>query len=71
MTPQDFIAEWRPVALKERSTAQSHFNDLCRLLGVDDVITADPRGEWLAFEYGVAKASGGDGCAKRLLCERS
>ncbi len=63
MTPDQFIAKWRPVALKERSTAQSHFNDLCRLLGVDDPVAADPKGTWFAFEHGVAKASGGDGWA--------
>jgi hypothetical protein len=33
MTPQDFIAKWRAAELKERSAAQSHFNDHCRLLG--------------------------------------
>ncbi len=63
MTPDDFIAKWAPVALKERSTAQSHFNDLCRLLGVEEPVAADPKGEWFAFEHGVAKASGGDGWA--------
>ncbi|MES2915831.1 MAG: DNA methyltransferase [Pseudomonadota bacterium] len=63
MTPEDFITKWRPVELKERSTAQSHFNDLCRLLGLDEPVAADPKGEWFAFEHGVAKASGGDGWA--------
>lgn len=63
MTPEDFIAKWHPVELKERSTAQSHFNDLCRLLGVDDPVSSDPKGDWFAFEHGVAKASGGDGWA--------
>lgn len=63
MTPQDFIAKWRPVELKERSAAQSHFNDLCRLLGLDDPIAADPKGDWFTFEYGVSKASGGEGWA--------
>jgi hypothetical protein len=36
MTPQDFIAKWRVVELKERSASQSHFNDLCALLGLAD-----------------------------------
>ena len=35
MTPTEFIAKWRPVELKERSAAQIHFNDLCRLLYCD------------------------------------
>ena len=45
MTPQDFIAKWRLVELKERTAAQSHFNDLCALLDVKDPISADPKGD--------------------------
>ena len=45
MKPHDFIAKWRGVELKERSASQSHFNDLCALLGIPDPITADPKGE--------------------------
>jgi hypothetical protein len=41
MTTQEFIAKWQKVELKERTATQSHFNDLCRLLGV-----ADPRPEY-------------------------
>lgn len=63
MTPQDFIAKWRAVELKERSASQSHFNDLCRLLGLEDPTTADPKGDWFAFEKGAAKTSGGEGWA--------
>jgi hypothetical protein len=63
MTPQQFIKKWRPVALTERATAQSHFIDLCALLGHDDPIKADPRGESFTFEKGVTKTGGGDGFA--------
>ena len=63
MTPQDFIAKWRAAELKERSASQSHFNDLCALLGVIDPISADPTGEWFAFEKGASKTSGGEGWA--------
>lgn len=63
MTPQDFIAKWRAADLKERSASQSHFNDLCALLGVADPITADPTGEWFAFEKGASKTGGGEGWA--------
>nr|WP_225008824.1 hypothetical protein [Novosphingobium percolationis] len=52
MNPHDFIAKYRNAELKERSASQSHFNDLCRLLGVDDPISADPKGEWFTFEKG-------------------
>jgi len=63
MTPQDFIAKWRNNELKERSASQSHFNDLCRLLELDDPTTADGKGEWFTFEKGASKTSGGEGWA--------
>lgn len=63
MTPQEFITKWRAAELKERSASQSHFNDLCRLLGVADPVTADPKGEWFAFEKGATKTTGGEGWA--------
>ena len=63
MTPQAFIAKWEAADLKERSASQSHFNDLCRLLDIDDPITADPKGEWFAFEKGASKTTGGEGWA--------
>lgn len=63
MTPQEFIRKWRNTELKERSASQSHFNDLCTLLGVLDPISADPKGEWFAFEKGASKTSGGEGWA--------
>jgi len=33
MTPKEFMAKWSKSELKERSASQSHFNDLCALLG--------------------------------------
>src|SRR5262245_6182425 len=63
MTPQQFIRKWRPFALTERATALSHSIDLCTLVGHDDPIKADPRGEWFTFEKGVTKTGGGDGFA--------
>ena len=63
MTPGEFIAKWRVVELKERSASQSHFNDLCRLLGEPTPTDADPSGEWYCFERGARKDSGGDGWA--------
>ena len=63
MTPHAFVEKWRGVELKERSASQSHFNDLCALLGVLDPVSADPVGEWFAFEKGAQKTGGGDGWA--------
>ncbi len=63
MTPQAFIKKWHNVELKERTASQSHFIDICALLGVDDPITADNKGEWFTFEKGASKTSGGEGWA--------
>lgn len=63
MTPQEFLTRWEHVQLKERSASQSHFNDLCRLLEIEDPIAADPKGEWFTFEKGATKTSGGEGWA--------
>jgi len=59
----EFIAKWHKVELKERSAAQEHFLDLCRLLGHPTPAEADPAGEWFCFEKGIAKHGGGDGFA--------
>lgn len=63
MKPHDFLKKWRNVELKERSASQSHFNDLCALLGILDPVSADPKGEWFTFEKGANKTSGGNGWA--------
>lgn len=63
MTPHEFLSKWRNVELKERSASQSHFNDICRLLGIEDPIKADPKGTWFTFEKGATKTSGGEGWA--------
>jgi type II restriction/modification system DNA methylase subunit YeeA len=59
----DFIARWQASTLSERSAAQSHFNDLCDLLGQPKPAEADPTGTWYTFEKGVAKTGGGQGFA--------
>ena len=58
LSPQEFVARWRNVTTTERAAAQSHFNDLCALLGQPTPLEADPRGEWYAFERGAAKTGG-------------
>ena len=63
MTPQAFIAKWAAGGaadgLSERSGAQAHFIDLCRLLDVPE--PADP--EAYCFERGLKKAGGENGWA--------
>ena len=63
MTPDAFVAKWRASELKERSAAQEHFIDLCRLLGEPTPAEADPTGERYCFERGARKDTGGDGWA--------
>lgn len=63
MTPQEFIERWQHSTLKERSASQSHFNDLCELLGLDKPHVVDPSGEWFCFEKGAKKTGGGEGWA--------
>src|SRR5262245_26307896 len=63
MTVADFIAKWRHHELKERSAAQEHFIDLCRVVGHPTPAQADPEGKFFTFERGAAKATGGEGWA--------
>lgn len=63
MTAADFIAKWGKAELKERSAAQEHFIDFCRLLGHPTPAEADPTGDSFCFEKDAAKHGGGDGFA--------
>ena len=57
MTPGEFIAKWRAAELKERSAAQEHFIDLCRLLGEPTPAEADPPAGPTASNAARAKES--------------
>ncbi|MGI8548221.1 MAG: hypothetical protein ACR2M1_12975, partial [Gemmatimonadaceae bacterium] len=63
MLPAEFQRKWIANELKERSASQSHFNDLCAVLGVPTPTDADPTGEFYAFERGATKLRGGEGWA--------
>jgi hypothetical protein len=63
LTPSEFAAKWRGVTTGERASAQSHFGDLCRMLGEPTPTDADPTGSWYAFEKGAEKFDGRDGFA--------
>lgn len=60
-TPDDFIRTWSGNPLSERASAQSHFRDLCALLGISppSPLTAGT----FEFEKGASKTTGGDGWA--------
>jgi len=63
MTPQLFIDKWSKAELKERSAAQEHFIDLCRLLDEKTPAEADPTGETYSFEKGAVRTTGAGGWA--------
>ena len=58
-----FIARWQGATLSERSAAQSHFIQLCEVLGQPQPTAADQTGSFYTFEKGVAKSGGGKGFA--------
>ncbi len=63
MNAADFIRKWGDSTLRERQASQSHFNDLCALIGEKTPTEADPFGESYCFERGAEKTGGGDGWA--------
>ncbi len=63
MTPHEFKVKWRRLSGNERQTYQSHFNDLCEMLGVPRPSAADAADLTYTFEKTVDKAAGGTGAA--------
>ena len=63
MEAQQFIAKWHASELNERSAAQEHFIDLCRLLDEPTPAEDDPSGQRYCFERGARKDTGGRGWA--------
>jgi hypothetical protein len=58
ITPKEFAAKWSKIALKEQQAAQSHFNDVCRLIGHPTPLELDPQGDFFTFEMVTDKAAG-------------
>ena len=58
-----FISRWQGSTLSERSAAQSHFIELCRVLGQPAPAEVDRSGAFYTFEKGAAKSAGGQGFA--------
>jgi type II restriction/modification system DNA methylase subunit YeeA len=63
LTPFDFVNKWRNSELKERSSAQENFIDLCRLMEHPTPAEVDSTGQSFTFEAGVGKVGGGQGFA--------
>jgi hypothetical protein len=60
---QEFVERWSKSTLSERQAAQSHFDQLCHLVGHQTPAEYDPEGNTFVFEQGVEKATGGKGRA--------
>ncbi|MGI8977579.1 MAG: type IIL restriction-modification enzyme MmeI, partial [Thermomicrobiales bacterium] len=63
MHPVEFQRKWTGVSLTEKSASQSHFIDLCHVLGVPTPTDLDPDGSFYTFEKGASKSNGGQGWA--------
>lgn len=63
MDAVEFVRKWGDSALRERQGSQSHFNDLCAVLGVPNPTDEDQSGDRYCFERGAEKVGGGDGWA--------
>lgn len=63
MTPEQFISTWRTSDLNEKSGAQTHFNELCDLIGVPKPTGTSLMDQGYGFEINVDKTGGGTGYA--------
>src|ERR1035441_4943356 len=59
----EFVERWKASTLSERAAAQSHFIDLCEVLGHPHPAAADHTGESFAFEKHVSTLDEGKGYA--------
>jgi hypothetical protein len=63
LTPAEFVHRWRIFSQTENAGSQSHFIDLCDMLGERHPAASDSAGENYAFEKYVGKTRGGKGFA--------
>ena len=63
LTVADFVHRWKLYSQTEDAGSQSHFLDLCDMLGEKHPAEADSAGENYAFEKYVGKTRGGKGFA--------
>ncbi len=70
MTPQEFVAKWRPAEVKESAGYAEHFIDVCRLIGHPTPVEADPKAEWFTLQKENKKASGKLGFADVWLKDK-
>ncbi len=63
MNVQQFVSKWKVIELSEIAVAQSHFIDICTLLGHPSPTDVDPKGEFFTFEMTAEKPDGAPGRA--------
>jgi len=63
VTPQEFVAKWRDPQGNEKALAQSHFIDLCHMLGVPAPTDEGTGPDSYTFEKGCEKLGGSQGWA--------
>ena len=63
LSPQQFVAKWSKIQQKETAVAQSHFNDVCQLVGHKVPLDYDPDGKQFSFETQTVKPDGSKGFA--------
>ncbi len=59
----EFVSRWKTSTLSESAAAQSHFNQLCEVLGHPQPSEIDETGESFTFEKHVSRTHGGKGFA--------
>jgi len=59
----EFVERWKASTLTERAAAQSHFIDLCQVLGQPHPAAADQQGDTFTFEKHVSTLDDGKGFA--------
>ena len=62
----EFVAHWKANQLTERSGSQSHFNEICDLVGHGHPTDVDLTGDSFTFDKHVSKDRKGKGFAARL-----
>ncbi len=63
ISPQEFVAKWSKIQQKETAVSQSHFNDVCALIGHLSPLEFDPAGDTFSFETQTVKPGGAKGFA--------
>lgn len=63
LTVREFVDKWGRIQVKEMAAAQSHFNDVCALVGHKKPLEVDPEGRFFTFEAATYKVGGRRGWA--------